>query len=186
MREDGGKVELFIGGKAQGKLECVKGIYPNAQVLEAEEIVSLFLGETLPEEVAGNCKKTSEPAKPIERQEAKELQASAEQEEPKEMDELMAPEVWNHFHLVVRSLLAKGLGQEEIWEGFCKLREERSDLIVISDEIGNGIVPMEKEERIWREVTGRLLCRIAKEARTVTRVFCSIPVPIKWNDSEPC
>ncbi len=31
------------------------------------------------------------------------------------------------------------------------------DCIIISDEIGNGIVPMEHEEREYRELTGRLL-----------------------------
>ena len=87
--------------------------------------------------------------------------------------------VWNHFHLAVRRMLGEGMGQEEIWERLRDLQDRIQKLIVISDEIGNGIVPMGREERSYRETTGRLLCLLAGEADQVTRIVCGIPVPIK-------
>lgn len=53
------------------------------------------------------------------------------------------------------------------------------DLIFICDEVGNGIVPMEKAERDYRECVGRVLCVLAEEADTVERVHCGIPQTIK-------
>lgn len=53
------------------------------------------------------------------------------------------------------------------------------DLILVCDEVGNGIVPMEKAERDYRECVGRVLCVLAGEADTVERVHCGIPQMIK-------
>lgn len=51
--------------------------------------------------------------------------------------------------------------------------------LVISREVGSGVVPMEREERCWREETGRMLTRLASLADEVYRVFCGIPVRLK-------
>ena len=56
---------------------------------------------------------------------------------------------------------------------------ENPDAIVIMDEIGSGIIPLEKSERLWREQTGRAGCRIAGYADTVIRLCCGIPEIIK-------
>ena len=53
------------------------------------------------------------------------------------------------------------------------------DKIIISDEISSGIVPLKKEERMWREETGRCLQYLSKEASCVYRIFCGIPTIIK-------
>ena len=41
------------------------------------------------------------------------------------------------------------------------------DCIVICDELGCGVVPMDYEDRAWRERTGRLLCDLAAKADRV-------------------
>lgn len=51
--------------------------------------------------------------------------------------------------------------------------------IVICDDISCGIVPLKKEERIWRENTGRCLQLLSKEASTVYRIFYGIPTVLK-------
>ena len=51
--------------------------------------------------------------------------------------------------------------------------------IVIMNEIGCGIIPLEKSEREWRELTGRAGCIIAERSDTVYRVCCGIPTVIK-------
>ncbi|MDO4961726.1 MAG: bifunctional adenosylcobinamide kinase/adenosylcobinamide-phosphate guanylyltransferase [Eubacteriales bacterium] len=52
-------------------------------------------------------------------------------------------------------------------------------LIIEAREIGNGIVPLDKEDRIFREEYGRLLLRLAKEADEIYRVICGIAQRIK-------
>ena len=56
---------------------------------------------------------------------------------------------------------------------------EHPDAIVIANEVGAGVVPMAKEDRIFREAVGRALCIIAQEAESVTRCVCGIGVRIK-------
>ncbi len=82
----------------------------------------------------------------------------------------------NHFHLWIRGLLEEGKDPEAETE---KLLKENPDAIIISDEIGNGIVPMDAAEREYRERLGRLLIRIASEAGRVERIICGIGQRIK-------
>lgn len=53
------------------------------------------------------------------------------------------------------------------------------DKIIISDEISSGIVPLKKEDRMWREETGRCLQYLSKKSSCVYRIFCGIPTIIK-------
>ena len=60
-----------------------------------------------------------------------------------------------------------------------KLLEENPDAVIVSNEIGYGIHPLEREERRWREQTGRALCFLAEGSESVTRVCCGIGQKIK-------
>lgn len=60
-----------------------------------------------------------------------------------------------------------------------RILKERPDIIMVIDEIGCGIIPIEKSERIYRENSGRTGCFIAERADTVIRVVCGIPMVIK-------
>ena len=51
--------------------------------------------------------------------------------------------------------------------------------MIVSDEIGSGIVPIDQNDRLWRETVGRALCTIARQAEQVIRVVCGIGVRIK-------
>ena len=53
------------------------------------------------------------------------------------------------------------------------------DSIVISREIGCGVVPMEAKDRAWREYHGAVLQDLAKRADRVVRVFCGIGEVLK-------
>ena len=80
------------------------------------------------------------------------------------------------FHRPVRQVLEDG-GDAA---AFAKsLLAENPDALVVSDEIGLGIVPLDPFERRWREDTGRALCLLAAQAERVTRVCCGIPQVIK-------
>ena len=53
------------------------------------------------------------------------------------------------------------------------------ELVVITDEIGCGIVPMDAGERIYRECAGRVCTELAAFSGKVYRVSCGIGVLIK-------
>lgn len=82
----------------------------------------------------------------------------------------------NHLHRYIREQLRQGTDPEGMIENFGK---EHPDCILICDEIGNGIVPMEAEERTYRERTGRILEQLAAQADEVVRVVCGIGQKIK-------
>ena len=50
---------------------------------------------------------------------------------------------------------------------------------VVCQEVGGGVIPMDAQEREWRECTGRLCCDIAAQADRVYRVYCGIATCIK-------
>ena len=80
------------------------------------------------------------------------------------------------LHLRVRACLEKGLTQQEVLE---KLLPFCQGKIVLCDDIFCGVVPLGALERQWREVTGRLLCRLAQEADSVIRMHCGLPQAVK-------
>ncbi len=84
--------------------------------------------------------------------------------------------VVNHFHRWVRRRLQDGGCPEEEALAFV---ERCDNCIIISDEIGNGIVPVDAFERAYRERTGRILMELAQRAEEVERVLCGIGQKIK-------
>ena len=78
--------------------------------------------------------------------------------------------ILNHLHLWVRDLLDEGMEEEKIQTTILSWIKSNPDAIVICDELGNGIVPIKKQERIWREQTGRLMIELAKQAERVERI----------------
>ncbi|MBR3225991.1 MAG: bifunctional adenosylcobinamide kinase/adenosylcobinamide-phosphate guanylyltransferase [Atopobiaceae bacterium] len=51
--------------------------------------------------------------------------------------------------------------------------------VVVCCEVGQGVVPMEAEERVWRERVGRTCASLAQRASKVVRMVCGIPLVIK-------
>lgn len=56
---------------------------------------------------------------------------------------------------------------------------ELKDKIIIVNDISQGIVPTESILRAWREMTGRAMLYLSKEAEEVYRVFCGLGDKIK-------
>lgn len=84
--------------------------------------------------------------------------------------------VINHFHNWIKGRIADaGRPEEEI----LRFIQENPECIIISDEIGNGIVPIDAFEREYRERTGRILIELAKNAEGVERIICGISQRIK-------
>ena len=58
-------------------------------------------------------------------------------------------------------------------------RKFKKNAVLICRDISAGIVPMDAEQRAWREAVGRYLSALAADADTVTRVFCGLPQQLK-------
>lgn len=87
--------------------------------------------------------------------------------------------IWNDFHLTIKNLLEKNENQEKITSQVFSIIEKNPEIKIISCEIGSGIVPIEKSDRIWRDFSGHLLVQIAKKAEKVVRIICGLPQRIK-------
>ena len=87
--------------------------------------------------------------------------------------------ILNHLHLWVRDLLDEGMEEEKIQTTILSWIKSNPDAIVICDELGIGIVPIKKQERIWREQTGRLMIELAKQAERVERILCGLGQRLK-------
>ena len=85
---------------------------------------------------------------------------------------------FNQAHLFIKKRLSEGKTQEEI---LTEIRETTSQgqWVIIADEIGNGVVPMDANERNWRDIAGQILIALAKEATEVHRVVLGIGQRIK-------
>ncbi len=60
-----------------------------------------------------------------------------------------------------------------------KLLQSTGKLVIISNELGYGLVPIDKFEREYREINGRVNCYLAEQAEKVIRVICGIGTQIK-------
>ncbi len=64
-------------------------------------------------------------------------------------------------------------------EFFRTHRGEWEKSVLICEDIFCGVVPMGKDMRDWREMTGRLCAYLSSEAETVTRIFCGLEQKLK-------
>ena len=86
-------------------------------------------------------------------------------------------EVFADFHETIRSTVLQDVQEpREFAQRFC---ERHPDAVVVANEVGAGVVPMNREDRAFREAVGRALCVIAQKAESVTRCVCGLGVRIK-------
>ncbi len=58
----------------------------------------------------------------------------------------------------------------------------RAKEVVVCCEVGMGVVPMDREQRAWRERVGRTCALLANDASQVVRLVCGIPVTLKTSE----
>ena len=77
----------------------------------------------------------------------------------KDCDEkrLQSADIVNHLHLLIQRRITAG---------------ESTDTLI--DEVGSGIVPLERKDRIYREAVGRVLCAAVAKSDRVERILCGI------------
>ncbi|MBE6876741.1 MAG: cobalamin biosynthesis protein [Ruminococcus sp.] len=81
-----------------------------------------------------------------------------------------------NYHILIQKLCQEHADTLAFTE---QIIQKNPDCIVITNEIGCGIVPLEKSERLWREACGKVSCLLAKRAKRVIRIICGIPIIIK-------
>lgn len=82
----------------------------------------------------------------------------------------------NVFHNQIQKLLEEGEDVEVYIE---ELLGKSRNVVIVMDEVGAGVVPVERSDREYREAVGRAGQLLAKEAEEVYRVMCGIGVRIK-------
>lgn len=80
------------------------------------------------------------------------------------------------FHHYIERMIRAGESAEHLAK---ELTKENPELIIVTDEIGYGIVPIDKVEREYRETTGRVCTELAAFSEKVYRVTCGIGQLIK-------
>ena len=81
------------------------------------------------------------------------------------------------FHLLLRAVLAQGGSAQDYAR---RLLAENPDAVLVCDEIGGGIVPLDPDERRWREETGRARGLLAAADGTrLIRVWYGLPEVLK-------
>lgn len=87
------------------------------------------------------------------------------------IEDLENAEILNHMHLLIKRYVKEGKSTDTLIDSLYDINPE---IIIICDEVGSGIVPLEKEDRIYREAVGRALCSAVKKAVHVERITCGI------------
>lgn len=108
------------------------------------------------------------------------------------LEEFAAAPFGCHAQLLIRRLLERDpslttdpqwtsiAAEEQLGRALTELLLRRCrDRIVTAEEIGNGIVPLDPMERLYREQAGRVCCQLAGAADQVWRVCCGIGGRIK-------
>lgn len=82
-----------------------------------------------------------------------------------------------NLHLLIKNMVNEGIQDisEKIYNKVISSNVE----VIISDEIGMGIIPIEKSDRILREENGKLLCKLNEISEKTIRVIYGIPQIIK-------
>lgn len=82
----------------------------------------------------------------------------------------------SRFHEYIAGRLRKGADLSGFPE---RLYAENPDIVIVTDEIGYGIVPVDQFQRRYREATGRICTELASRSEEVYRIICGIGMRIK-------
>lgn len=80
------------------------------------------------------------------------------------------------FQEYIRAELQAGRDVKDLAE---KLIASNPGVVLVSQEVGCGVVPMDAFDRAYREAVGRVCTKLASYSKKVTRVICGIGTVIK-------
>ena len=88
----------------------------------------------------------------------------------------LSPGLVVNVHLGIRRLLLDG---ENVSAFFAERLSVLRQCVILCEEIGGGIVPVDAFGRKWRDETGRVYQYLASEADIVDRVFAGLALRLK-------
>lgn len=91
-------------------------------------------------------------------------------------EQLWTAEGINGFHKFIKKEMKAGKDVSDLAE---RLIEKNPDVILVSDEVGYGVVPIDAFDRAYRESVGRICTKLAAHSQKVTRVALGIGTVIK-------
>ena len=80
------------------------------------------------------------------------------------------------FHEYIRKEMKAGRSVDQLAEDLIRVNP---DVILVSDEVGYGVVPIDAFDRAYRETVGRICTKLAGYSHRVMRVVCGIGTVIK-------
>ena len=98
-------------------------------------------------------------------------------------------EVIFNLHMYIRRLIEteNGSGEKQIetimYSYLDDILYKNPNVVITCDEIGCGIVPIDRTDRLWREMTGDACQYLAARAAKVCRVVCGIPMLLKGGEA---
>ena len=81
-----------------------------------------------------------------------------------------------NFHEFIRNEMQKKKDVSGLAE---QLISSNPDVVLVSDEVGYGVVAIDAFDRAYREAVGRICTKLAAYSSVVTRVVCGIGTVIK-------
>lgn len=87
-----------------------------------------------------------------------------------------------NFHAYIKRILWEErdiVFESKLHSFTARLLEKNPDIIIVGDEIGYGLVPIDAFERQYREQTGRICTELASYSELVVRVVLGIGTRIK-------
>jgi adenosylcobinamide kinase / adenosylcobinamide-phosphate guanylyltransferase len=94
-------------------------------------------------------------------------------------EELFKKRFINHYHEFVKRLLTEGIEPEEFTEELIKCNPSA---VIICNEVGAGVVPLDRKDRRFREAVGHCTLKIASNAVHVERISCGLGLVLKESE----
>ncbi|WP_315079021.1 bifunctional adenosylcobinamide kinase/adenosylcobinamide-phosphate guanylyltransferase [uncultured Clostridium sp.] len=80
------------------------------------------------------------------------------------------------LHIFIKDCVLKNIDALEIIKENLDILKDR---IIVCDEIGSGIVPLDRKDRLWREECGRVLQFLSQNSNKVCRIFFGLEEVLK-------
>ncbi len=173
-RDHGVFMELIIGGSFQGKLQYAKQKLKNQRKLQGTEGFCIWQGEDMRLLSDREMPDGAMPGSTIPgNEQLPRLRCACDG-----CGEGRVPQIVNALHLFIQRCVEEGR-EEQITAVLDELLMKSPDCIIICDETGYGVVPIDRTERRYREAVGRTLCYLAGRAEHMERIVGGLPMKIK-------
>ncbi len=96
-----------------------------------------------------------------------------------ELDNAFSKKGIYNLHLLIKRIIDSGNCSNDVLNSLQNSILNSNMEVVICDEVGSGIIPVNQNDRLMREWTGKTLSLTARHCNRVIRVYYGIPSLIK-------